>query len=167
MVLEKLVILIPNMMWNIIQIGFIMKRFLFMQVLFILLSTLAFGQPATHVVMSEVAPMGGSSSTYNTGEFIELYNPLSADVVFGPGVIVASGNVPAGTNAAEWQVSLAGKTIKAYGFFLIGDGGVISTPDIPFPSNKNLANSGVRSCVQLRDGATVIDAFAWDARYRP
>ena len=129
-----------------------------------ILSTQAFGQPANHIVISEVGPMGGTSSTYNTGEFIELYNPFSVDFVFGPNVIIASGNVPAGSNAAEWQVSLSGKTIKAYGFFLIGDGGVISpSPDILFPSSKNLSNSGVRSCVQLRDGSTVIDAFAWDA----
>ncbi|MCX7984963.1 MAG: phospholipase D-like domain-containing protein [Bacteroidetes bacterium] len=120
-------------------------------------------QPATTVVISEVAPMGGSSSQYNTGEFIELYNPFAVDVTFGPNVKIVSGATPPGTNPAEWEVSLAGKTIKAYGFLLIGDGGVTQvTPDVYFPANKNLSNSGIRSCVQLRDGATILDAFAWD-----
>ena len=128
-----------------------------------LLPSLVFAQAANHIVISEVAPMGGSSSTYNTGEYVELYNPFSVDVTFGPNVVLVSGNSPAGSNAAEWQVSLAGRTIKAYGFFLVGDGGVTVTPDVSFPASKNLSNSGVRSCVQLRDGATVVDAFAWDA----
>ena len=113
-------------------------------------------------MISEVSPMNGSSSTHDTGEFIELYNPLSTDVLFGANVQMVSGNT-SGTNNAEWQLSLSGMTVKAYGFLLIGDGGVSVTPDASFPSGKNLSNSGIRSCVQLRDGATVIDAFAWDA----
>lgn len=120
-----------------------------------------FAQPANHVVISEVAPMGGASSAFNTGEFIELYNPLPNDVVFGSNVVVTSGEA-SGSNNAAWTVSLAGKTIKAYGFLLIGDGLVQVTPDVSFPANKNLANSGSRSYVQLKDGATVIDAFGWD-----
>jgi len=132
--------------------------------LVVLLVQFVIAQPAAHIVISEVGPMGGASSAYNTGEFIELYNPFSVDVTFGPYVQIVSGAVPAGSNAAEWQTSLAGKTIKGYGFLLVGDGGQTSPAvDIAFPGNKNLSNSGVRSCVQLRDGATVIDAFAWDA----
>ncbi len=121
-----------------------------------------YAQAAKHVVISEVAPMGGNSSSFNTGEFIELYNPLPADVTFGLNVQIVSGSATATSNNAEWQLSLSGKTIKAFGFFLIGDGGVAITPDLSFPSSKNLSNSGVRSCVQLRDGTTVIDAFGWD-----
>jgi phosphatidylserine/phosphatidylglycerophosphate/cardiolipin synthase-like enzyme len=126
-----------------------------------------YSQPSNHVVISEVAPMGGGSTTFNTGEFIELYNPTPVDIVFGANVQLISGNI-SGTNAAEWQLSLAGKTIKAYGFFLIGDGGV-PTADLAFPSpgTKNLANSGIRSCVHLRDGAAVIDAFGWDQATSP
>jgi phosphatidylserine/phosphatidylglycerophosphate/cardiolipin synthase-like enzyme len=116
-------------------------------------------------MISEVAPMGGGSSTYNTGEFIELYNPLPADVVFGATDQIISGNT-SGTNAAEWQLSLNGKTIKAYGFLLIGDGGVAGA-DLSFPASKNLSNSGIRSCVQLRNGSTVIDAFGWDPLMTP
>ncbi|HOV98207.1 MAG TPA: phospholipase D-like domain-containing protein [Bacteroidota bacterium] len=140
-----------------------MKRHI--KLLLILLSGVltASAQPANHIVISEVAPMGGKATQYNTGEFIELYNPFSVDVTFGTNVKIVSGATPPGTNAAEWEVSLAGKTIKAYGFLLIGDGGVSPAPDISFPSNKNLANSAARSCVQLRDGETVIDAFGWDA----
>ncbi|MBP8975985.1 MAG: hypothetical protein KBG83_04640, partial [Bacteroidetes bacterium] len=140
-----------------------MKRHI--QLLLILLSGLltASAQPANHIVISEVAPMGGSSSQYNTGEFIELYNPFSVDFTFGSNVKIVSGATSPGTNAAEWEVSLAEITIKAYGFLLIGDGGVSPVPDLSFPSKKNLSNSGVRSCVQLCDGETVIDAFGWDA----
>ncbi|MGA9406469.1 MAG: phospholipase D-like domain-containing protein [Bacteroidota bacterium] len=119
-------------------------------------------QSASHIMLSEVSPMHGSSTQFNTGEFVELYNPFSYDVTFGANVALISGNTPAGTNAAEWQVSLSGKTIKAFGFYLIGDGGVAGA-DVSFPSSKNLSNSGIRSCVQLRDGTTILDAFAWDA----
>ncbi|HVN49714.1 MAG TPA: hypothetical protein VMU30_12945, partial [Bacteroidota bacterium] len=97
-----------------------MKRCLFILAGMIFLFVTSFAQPANHVVISEVAPMGGSSSSYTGGEFVELYNPLTTDVTFGPNVQIVSGNT-SGTNAAEWQVSLAGKTIKAYGFFLIGE----------------------------------------------
>ncbi len=124
-------------------------------------SYLLFGQAANHIVISEVAPMGGASSSYNTGEFIELYNPLPTDVTFGENVVITSGEA-SGSNSAAWTLSLAGKTIKAYGFLLIGDGGTAVTPDAAFPNNKNLANSGTRSYVQLKDGTTVIDAFGWD-----
>ncbi|MFA6979749.1 MAG: phospholipase D-like domain-containing protein [Ignavibacteriaceae bacterium] len=130
--------------------------------LILFLSTLVYGQAANHVVISEVAPMGGSSSVFTGGEFIELYNPFSSDITFGPGVKIVSGSTTATANAAEWQLSLAGKTIKGYGFLLIGQADAVVTPDVVFPGNKNLANSGIRSGVALLDGAAMIDAFAWD-----
>ena len=126
-----------------------------------LINNPVFGQAANHVVISEVAPMGGSSSAFNTGEYIELYNPLTTDVTFDANVVITSGEA-SGSNAAAWTISLAGKTIKAYGFLLIGDGGVSVTPDINFPTNKNLANSGARSYVQLKSNTAIIDAFGWD-----
>src|SRR5450759_2501177 len=134
-----------------------MIRLIFVIVCF---TSLLLDQATNHVVVSEVAPMAGASSAFNTGEYIELYNPLTVDVTFGPNGQILSGNT-SGTNAAEWQASLSGKTVKAYGFLLIGDGGVVGA-DVSFPASKNLANSGTRSCVQLRDGAAVIDAFGWD-----
>ncbi|MFZ4622140.1 MAG: DUF5689 domain-containing protein, partial [Bacteroidota bacterium] len=141
-----------------------MKKLFF---LLIISLGIALAQPANHVVISEVAPMGGGSTTFNTGEFVELYNPTPVDITFGANVQLISGNTT-GTNAAEWQLSLAGKTIKAYGFFLVGDGGV-ATADMAFPApgTKNLANSGARSCVQIRDGAAVLDAFGWDQATAP
>ncbi|MBI5463444.1 MAG: hypothetical protein HY966_00645, partial [Ignavibacteriales bacterium] len=142
-----------------------MRRFYVVVAILSLLALQAMGQAANHAVISEVGPMAGASSVYNTGEYIELYNPLQTDVTFGANVQIISGNT-SGTNAAEWQISLAGKTIKAYGFLLIGDGGVVGA-DVAFPASKNLANSGTRSCVQLRDGAAVIDAFGWDQATTP
>ncbi|MFA5805223.1 MAG: phospholipase D-like domain-containing protein [Melioribacteraceae bacterium] len=130
--------------------------------LILLLSTLVYGQAANHVVISEVTSMGGSSSVFTGGEFIELYNPFSSDITFGPSVKIVSGSTTATANAAEWQLSLAGKTIKGYGFLLIGQADAVVTPDVVFPGSKNLANSGIRSGVALLDGAAVIDAFAWD-----
>lgn len=130
-------------------------------IIFLLTSKTIFGQAANHVVISEVAPMGGSSSAFNSGEYIELYNPFSTNITFGANVVITSGEA-SGSNAAAWTLSLAGKTIKGYGFLLIGDGGVTPTTDVAFPASKNLANSGTRSYVQLKDGATVIDAFGWD-----
>ena len=120
-----------------------------------------FAQAAKHVVISQIAPMGGNSTQFNTGEFIELYNPLPADVTFGPNVEIVSGNT-SGTNAAEWQLSLSGKTIRGFGFFLIGDGGVAVACDASFLASRNLSNSKSRSCVQLMEGSAIIDAFGWD-----
>ncbi|MBI2620035.1 MAG: T9SS type A sorting domain-containing protein [Ignavibacteriales bacterium] len=131
----------------------------------LILPHVLFSQAATHVVISEVSPMNGNSTTFNSGEFIELYNPLPFDVMFGSTHQIISGNTT-GTNNAEWQLSLDGATIKAYGFLLVGDGGVTGR-DIPFPTSKNLANSGSRSCVQLREGSAVIDAFGWDPVTQP
>ncbi len=137
-----------------------------MKKLFVLLfvvASLAFSQGANHVVISEVGPMGGASSVFNTGEFIELYNPTPSDITFGANVTISSGE-GSGANAAAWTLSLAGKTIKAYGFYLIGDGGAIAvTPDVAFPASKNLSNgNSARAYVQLKDGAAIIDAFGWD-----
>ncbi len=123
---------------------------------------LVYAQGAKHVVISAVAPMGGNSSSFDTGEFVELYNPLPSDVTFGPNVQIVVGNTTTSTNPGQWQLSLSGMTIKAFGFFLIADHGVTTAPDVSFPSGKNLVNSSTRSCVQLRDGANVIDAFGWD-----
>ncbi|HTP14085.1 MAG TPA: DUF5689 domain-containing protein, partial [Bacteroidota bacterium] len=138
---------------------------------FLLIATVSFfahAQIANHVVISEVAPMNGSSSVYNTGEFIELYNPTGTDVTFGPNVVIASGKLTSGSNAAEWQLSLSGVTVKAFGYYLIADAGLSSpTRDLTFPSSKNLSNSGVRSVVALVDGATTIDTFAWDPLTTP
>jgi phosphatidylserine/phosphatidylglycerophosphate/cardiolipin synthase-like enzyme len=119
-------------------------------------------QPASHIVVSEVAPMGGASSSFTGGEYIELYNPFSLDVTFGANAKIVSGSTTATANAAEWQISLTGKTIKGYGYLLIAMADAATTPDVVFPANKNLANSGVRSAVALVDGATLIDVFAWD-----
>ncbi len=140
--------------------------FIFVMVTLVVLGSVTcrlHAQAASHVVISEVSPMHGNSSTYDSGEFIELYNPLQTDVTFGANVQIISGDASPYNNPAQWQLSLSGITIKAFAFLLIGDKGVPTSPDVPFPSNKNLSNSGVRSCVQLRDGATVIDAFGWDA----
>ncbi|MDP3149110.1 MAG: phospholipase D-like domain-containing protein [Ignavibacteria bacterium] len=131
--------------------------------LILLLSPLIYGQASNHVVISEVAPMGGASSSFTGGEFIELYNPLSTDILFGANIKIASGSTTATANAAEWQISLAGKTIRAYGYLLIAESDAVVAPDITFPASKNLANSGIRSGVALLDGTTIIDAFAWDA----
>jgi len=137
-----------------------MKRSFKLLLFQLFFTTFLFGQAANHVVISEVSPMKGSSSQFNTGEFVELYNPLSTPVTFGPSAQLISGNT-SGTNAAEWQLSLSGVTIQACGFYLVGDGGVTNR-DASFPASKNLANSGTRSCVNLRDGAIVVDAFGWD-----
>jgi phosphatidylserine/phosphatidylglycerophosphate/cardiolipin synthase-like enzyme len=130
-------------------------------------ASISVAQPANHVVISEVGPMGGTNSQYDKGEFIELYNPFSVDVTFGPNVAVSSGS-GSGSNQADWTVSLSGMTIKGYGFYLIGDGGVTPAPDILFPAGKNLVNgSSARAHVQLVDGSTIIDAFGWDASVTP
>ena len=136
-------------------------------ILAILFSNLVYGQAANHIVISEVAPMGGSSTAFNTGEYIELYNPLSTAVIFGANVVITSGEAT-GSNAAAWTLSLAGKTIKGYGYLLIGDGGVAVTPDASFPTSKNLSNgNSTRAYIQLKDGVQIIDAFGWDASVLP
>jgi phosphatidylserine/phosphatidylglycerophosphate/cardiolipin synthase-like enzyme len=140
-----------------------MKRFLRFFLFCAVMTSTGWAQAARHIVISEVAPMEGASDSYVGGEFVELYNPFSTDVTFGSGVVLVSGSTTATANSAEWQVSLAGKTIKGYGFFLVGESDCAVTPDIVLSSTKNLANSGGRSCVQLLDGTTVIDAFSWSS----
>jgi hypothetical protein len=130
--------------------------------LFVVSAALLYSQPATHIVISEVAPMGGSSGVFTGGEYVELYNPFATDVTFGANIKIVSGSTTATGNAAEWQLSLAGKTIKGYGFLLIGMSDAAVVPDVTFPASKNLANSGIRSAVALVDGTTIIDVFAWD-----
>ncbi len=140
-----------------------MKNLYSLTTFFALSVLLMNAQPANHVVISEVAPMGGASGVFTGGEFIELYNPTSVDITFGVNAKIASGSTTLTVNAAEWQLSLSGKTIKAYGFLLIAESDAAVIPDITFPASKNLANSGVRSVVAILEGVAVIDVFAWDA----
>jgi hypothetical protein len=126
----------------------------------ILASVSLFAQQANHIVISEVFYLGSIG-----GEFVELYNPTGIDISL-TGFTLRSGTGVAGSNTGDWTVDLAGKTIKAYGFFLIG-GSLITTPtpDALMAVGKELKNSGIRGGVRLNNttAGTVVDAVAWDA----
>jgi predicted extracellular nuclease len=87
------------------------------------------GQPATHVVISEIYGGGGNSGAVYTHDFIELYNPTSSDVdMEGWSVQYQSGG-GAGPFGAIANIS---GVIAARGFFLIqanpGSGGTLPLP---------------------------------------
>ena len=118
-------------------------------------------QTANHVVVSEVFYLGATSAN----EFVELYNPTGSDIVLTNISLQAGTGSTPGTNTGEWVVDLSGKTIKAYGFLLVGGTSVVPAPDLSIPAGRDLKNSGIRSGVRLYNTATstVIDGVAWDA----
>jgi phosphatidylserine/phosphatidylglycerophosphate/cardiolipin synthase-like enzyme/DNA/RNA endonuclease YhcR with UshA esterase domain len=133
-------------------------RLLFVVVLF---PVFLHAQIANHVVISEVFYLG--SITTGT-EFVELYNPTGSDIPL-TNIVLQSGTAGTpGTNTGEWVVDLGSKTIKAYGFLLVGGSGVTPTPDALMPSGRELKNSGTRAGVRLYNTATstTLDGVAWD-----
>lgn len=117
-------------------------------------------QVMDHVVISEVFYLGATGSN---SEFVELYNPTGSDISLN-GLSLQT-ELVAGTNAGSWHVDLTGKTIKAFGFLLVGQDSVVPAPDLPIPTGKGLNNSANRAVVRIFSTATnqVIDLVAWDA----
>lgn len=77
-----------------------------------------FAQEATSVVISEVCGIG-------TRDFVELYNPTSADIDISGWMIKyksATGSTASGTTTLG-----SGKIIKSHGYFLIGLAGITGT----------------------------------------
>lgn len=110
-------------------------RYLFYSLLFFL-PTQLLAQTASHVVISEMYGGGGNGGAVYTNDFIELYNPTSANIdISGWSVAYASA---AGTtySATNQTIIPAGTTIKAHGYFLIqeaagsGSPGALPTPDL-------------------------------------
>lgn len=127
--------------------------------LLLLSATLLQSQVIDHIVISEVFYLGASGSN---AEFVELYNPTGSDVSLN-GLSLQT-ELVAGSNASSWHVDLTGKTIKAFGFLLIGQSSVVPVPDVPIPAGKGLNNSSFRAAVRIFNTATsqVIDLVSWD-----
>jgi hypothetical protein len=88
-----------------------------------------FGQPAGHVVISEIYGGGGHSGAAYTHDFIELYNPTAADIVMSDWSVQYQSGSGAGPFTAIAKYS---GTIRSHRFFLIqanpGSGGTTPLP---------------------------------------
>lgn len=117
-------------------------------------------QATNHVVISEVFYLGATGS--NT-EFVELYNPTGSDISLD-GHSLQTEITPVTSNTGSWHVDLTGKTIKAFGYLLVGQASVSPQPDLLIPGGKGLLNSANRAAVRILNTATaqVIDLVAWD-----
>lgn len=137
-----------------------MKNFILVLLSFVI-TTLGFAQTANHVVISEVFYLGATGAN----EFVELYNTTGADIVLNGFVLQAGTSGTPGTNTGEWSIDLTGKTIKAFGYLLIGGSAVTPAADLSIPAGKDLKNSGIRAGVRLFNTGTSssIDGIAWDA----
>lgn len=99
----------------------------------ILFSTIALGQTANHVVISEVYGGGGNSGSHYKNDFIELYNPTSSPVdLSGWSVQYAS------AASASWEVTSLSGTIPAFGFYLVQEapGKDSLALDLPMPDGE-------------------------------
>lgn len=93
--------------------------------------SIAVGQVANHIVISEVYGGGGNSGSTWKNDFVELYNPTDSIVS------VAGWSVQYGSaTGTSWQVTNLSGSIAPHGFFLVqeaaGAGGTQSlpTPDV-------------------------------------
>ncbi|EKN66480.1 Ig domain-containing protein group 2 domain-containing protein [Neobacillus bataviensis LMG 21833] len=105
----------------------------------------AHAEQADHVVISQYFGGGGNAGAPFNKDFIELYNPTDQDVVLdGWSVQYASA---AGTS---WQVTPLKGTIKAHGYYLIGEAGGATGEDIATPDAAGgITMSGTAAKVAL------------------
>jgi len=123
-------------------------------------------QTANHVVISEVYGGGGNSGAIYANDYVELYNPTSADVAIG-GWSVQYASATGTSVSATTGVSAipAGATIKAHGYYLIQESagantaaGALPTPD----ATGALAISGTTGKIFLVNNSTALAAAAAD-----
>jgi uncharacterized repeat protein (TIGR01451 family) len=114
------------------------------------------------VIISEVA-WGGTSSSYTSDEWIELYNPTSSSINLSGWTLISSDSTP--------SINLTG-TIHPGGYFLIECTDDFTVFDvaadqiIPTTCSSNLNNSG--ETLTLSDGVITVDTAnisggGWDA----
>jgi hypothetical protein len=122
----------------------------------------SFGVPvsgiATHVVISEFATRGLSSTT---DDFVELYNPTSSAVnISGWTLDYLTGSWKNG----DLATFPSGASIPAYGFYLWGGSGYSGpTPDWSTSGTIEDGSSGAPRGVRIRDSTgTVIDTVVYD-----
>ncbi|MEO6523487.1 MAG: lamin tail domain-containing protein, partial [Mucilaginibacter sp.] len=141
------------------------KRLLYLiYSLLFFLPALASAQTATHLVISEIYGAGGNTGAVYNSDFIELYNPTSADVDISGWSVQY--NSATGTGAFSGiTVFPTGSIVKAHGFFLVqeqsgGSAGIaLPTPDMATTGVINNFNlSGTAGKVALVNNGTIIAA---------
>src|SRR4051812_8595933 len=87
----------------------------------------AHAEQADHVVISQYFGGGGNAGAPYKNDFIELYNPTDQDVVLDNWSVQY-----ASTTGTSWQVTVLKGTIKAHGYYLVGEGaGAGNGVDLP------------------------------------
>ncbi|WP_223592998.1 Ig-like domain-containing protein [Neobacillus bataviensis] len=106
----------------------------------------AHAEQADHVVISQYFGGGGNSGAPYKNDFIELYNPTNEDIVLDNWSVQY-----ASTSGTSWQVTPLKGTIKAHGYYLIGEGaGAGNGVDLPaVDASGALAMSGTGAKIAL------------------
>jgi len=104
---------------------------------------------ADHLVISEVlVEPSGRQSDY---EFVELYNPTGGTVTIGGWTIAYKSGT--GTSFSTVATVPSGRVIGPYGFFLVGGGKVVPSPDVV---DRSLGFNATSGHIALRNTAGVI-----------
>lgn len=157
-----------------------MTRFFMVAIVCVfLMSAVAFGQTANHIVISECAPGGGSSnaSSLYQRDWIELYNPTNSSVdITGWSLQYKSA---AGTGTYAVGLTFGSVSIAPHSFYLIvsgaaGTGGAVLSPAADVDAGTGNLSMGAASgrlalCsnnVALTSGSeaaatTIVDFIGW------
>ncbi|MFT3706057.1 MAG: lamin tail domain-containing protein [Archangium sp.] len=112
-----------------------------------------------HVVISEFAVRGASAGD----EFVELYNPTSADVDISGWAV----QYRAASGGGGWQTKATipvGKIITAGGFFLIASPSYPTTLTVPdLRAGADMGFSGNSGHVRITNGMSAIDTIGYGA----
>ncbi|MEH7415071.1 Ig-like domain-containing protein [Neobacillus drentensis] len=106
----------------------------------------AHAEQADHVVISQYFGGGGNAGAPYKNDFIELYNPTDQDVVLDNWSVQY-----ASAGGTSWQVTTLKGTIKAHGYYLVGEGaGAGNGVDLPTPDTEGaLTMSGTGAKIAL------------------
>jgi len=106
------------------------------------------------LLISEARSRGPGAGT---DDFIEIYNPLSVDVVLPTDLEIATRSDSSATYSIKWSGN--GETLPSHGHYLIAGGGFAGTADLKLPAGTGLVSDKVS--IVLRRNALVLDALCY------